>query len=101
MNDGLEPVGSHPAGTPPAGETSTAGSNPSFSVVPSDPRPTWETRAGSGVSWVKRAERARERSSLCGVRGGAPQATAPPALSFLDTYEVTRPYRYRCRWRRV
>jgi hypothetical protein len=88
-DEGLEPAGSHPAGTPPAGETSTAGSSPS-SPAPSPTLSPRETRAAPGVSRVKRAKRARERSSLCGVRGRAPPATALPTLSLVHTYEVTR-----------
>ena len=90
----LEPVASRTTGTPPAGETSTAGSSSSRSLPCSvDRHGGDESLVGVGV---KPALRARGQSPLCGVRGRAPRATAPPSPSSLDTYELTRPERETC-----
>lgn len=92
VNDGFELAGSHPAGTPPAGETSTAGSS-ALRLGFSGKHAGDESRTG-GVR-VKRALRARGQRPLCGVRGSAPSA-ASAALSLVHTYELSRPSRETC-----
>lgn len=69
---------------------------------------SWETRARAGGVGVKRARRARGLP-LCGGAGAEPPVGGPVAphvvvaleagcrrSSLLDTYELTRPPRYRC-----
>ena len=83
----LEPVASQSTGTPPAGETSTAGSSALRLAFPGKHAGD-ESRTG-GVR-VKRALRARGQRPLCGVRGSAPSA-ASAALSLVHTFELSRP----------
>jgi hypothetical protein len=96
----FEPVASRTTGTPPADDTSTAGSSPSrcascFWLIAS-----WETRVAPGGSGVKAAQRARGRSPLCANKERAARPSFLGARSgpptFLDTYEVTRPTQDRC-----
>jgi hypothetical protein len=46
----LEPAASQTKGTPPAGDTSTAGSSSSRRAIPIWVTASWETRAGPGGS---------------------------------------------------
>jgi len=96
----FEPVASRTTGTPPAGDTSTAGSSPSHRASSVWVTASWETRVAPGGSRVKPAERARGRSPLCANKERAARPSflgarsGPP--SFLDTNELTRPTRDRC-----
>jgi hypothetical protein len=88
----LEPVASQTAGTPPAGDTSTAGSSSSRGVAPAAETPAGDESRSGGVG-VKPAERARGLSPLCvnTEREAQPHISRPKGdLSFLDTQELTR-----------
>lgn len=96
----LEPVASRTTGTPPAGDTSTAGSSSSRHLFSFGVIASWETRVAPGGSGVKTAQRARGRSPLCANKERAARPSflgarsGPP--SFLDTNEITRPAQDRC-----
>jgi hypothetical protein len=61
---------------------------------------SWETRVAPGGAGVKAAQRARGRSPMCANKERAARPSFLGArsgpLTFLDTYEVTRPTQDRC-----
>jgi hypothetical protein len=81
----FEPVASRTTGTPPAGDTSTAGS----SSLPSNEL-RGRREQGRGCRLEARPPKGG-RSRVCGGAGAEPPSTAPPgAVSFLDTQELSR-----------
>ena len=95
----FEPVASRTTGTPPAGDTSTAGSSSSRARSLVWVTASWETRVAPGGSGVKAAQRTRGRSPLCANVGreARPSLSGPRSgPSLLDTYGVTRPVRGQC-----
>jgi len=95
----LEPVASRTTGTPPAGDTSTAGSSSSRRAPQVGPTASWETGVAPGGSGVRLAERARGRSPLCATEERAAQASSlrpRSGLSFLDTFGISRLTQPRC-----
>lgn len=95
----LEPVASRTTGTPPAGDTSTAGSSSSRRAARVGTTASWETRVAPGGSGVRLAQRARGRSPLCATEQRAARRSFPrprSGLSFLDTFGISRLTQPRC-----
>jgi hypothetical protein len=91
---GLEPVASRTMGTPPAGDTSTAGSSSSRAAPRGLDRPVGDESRSGGVG-VKSAQRTRGVSPSCGneARGARVPVLLKPRSgpTSLDTRAITRP----------
>ena len=90
----LEPVASRTMGTPPAGDTSTAGSSSSRAAPCGFEGPVGDESRTGGVG-VKPAQRARDVSPSCGNEereARVPVLLEPRSgLTSLDTRAITRP----------
>src|SRR5688572_14275724 len=90
---GLEPVASRTMGTPPAGDTSTAGSSSSRATQLSFDGPVGDGSRTGGVG-VKAAQRPRGVSPSCVNATAEAQAEGVlehSRLTSLDTPRITRP----------